>query len=65
MFSKINGVNLLGFQPRVPMTPIQKSEPKYIQSSVTPQYSLSHPRANDSDGVMGESPLARRLDIIS
>ena len=65
MFSKISGVNLLGFQPQLLSTPTQKIEPKYIQTSVAPQYSLAHPRANDSDGVVGESSLAKRLDLIS
>jgi len=65
MFPKVSGVNLYGFSPLKGTQSQVKVEPQYIQSSVAPKYSLNFPRANDSDGICGVSPLANRLDIIS
>lgn len=65
MLSKITGVNLYGFKPQVTSATEYRGEPKYIQTSFAPQYNASHPRVNDSEGVVNESPLARQLDIIS
>ena len=65
MLSKITGVNLLGYVPQTRSAVGANTETHYIQKSVAHEYSLSHPRANDSEGVYGESPLAKHLDLIS
>ena len=65
MLPKITGVNLAGFVSQVKSVPAYRVEQGYIQTSVAPQYSTSHPKVNDSEGVFGESPLAKHLDIIS
>ena len=64
-FLNVTGVGSFGFKPQVSLVSEFKGEPKYIQKSVAPQYSLSYPRVNDSEGVIGESPLAKHLDLIS
>lgn len=51
------------FQPEM-SSASYKTNP-FIQSAAAPQYNLSHPRANDSEGLVNVSPLAKKLDILS
>lgn len=39
-------------------------QPKFVQTAVSSPYTLSHPRAADTEGIKA-SPLAKNLDILA
>lgn len=71
MFPQINGLGALNVFDLRQSSPTEASgtqtahNPFMKQAVAATAYTPNHPRHVDSEGVIGESPLAKRLDFIS
>jgi hypothetical protein len=69
MFPNVSALNPLNVFDLRKATPANNNtsnvNPFMKQAVAATQYTPTHPRHVDSDGVDGASPLARKLDILS
>lgn len=70
MFPAISALNALNVFDLRRISPAESQAPQvaanpFMKQAVSAAYTTSHPRCGDSPGVVNESHLAKRLDIIS